>query len=85
MSRMFGRVVLSKQPGAFNPIHNTHVFMCGSPQMSEEMIGILTQEGFKGRHKKRTRSGSCGKVLALMKCRTMWTNAKKAFKLQRST
>ena len=26
---------------------NTHIFMCGSPQMSEEMIGILTQEGFK--------------------------------------
>ena len=26
---------------------NTHVFMCGSPQMSEEMIELLTQEGFK--------------------------------------
>ncbi len=29
-----------------NP-ENTHVFMCGSPQMSEEMIRILTREGFK--------------------------------------
>jgi ferredoxin--NADP+ reductase len=26
---------------------NTHVFMCGSPQMSESMIAILLQEGFK--------------------------------------
>jgi ferredoxin--NADP+ reductase len=26
---------------------NTHVFMCGSPQMSESMIAILQQEGFK--------------------------------------
>jgi ferredoxin--NADP+ reductase len=26
---------------------NTHVFMCGSPQMSESMITILQQEGFK--------------------------------------
>lgn len=26
---------------------NTHVFMCGSPQMSEEMLEILSQEGFK--------------------------------------
>jgi ferredoxin--NADP+ reductase len=26
---------------------NTHVFMCGSPQMSESMIAILAQEGFK--------------------------------------
>jgi ferredoxin--NADP+ reductase len=29
-----------------NP-ENTHVFMCGSPQMSEEMLEILSQEGFK--------------------------------------
>ena len=28
-----------------NP-ENTHVFMCGSPQMSEEMLEILSQEGF---------------------------------------
>jgi ferredoxin--NADP+ reductase len=26
---------------------NTHVFMCGSPQMSESMIAILVREGFK--------------------------------------
>ncbi len=26
---------------------NTHVFICGSPQMSEAMIEILSQEGFK--------------------------------------
>jgi ferredoxin--NADP+ reductase len=26
---------------------NTHVFMCGSPQMSETMIVLLVQEGFK--------------------------------------
>ncbi|MEE4112645.1 MAG: ferredoxin--NADP reductase [Desulfobacteraceae bacterium] len=26
---------------------NTHVFMCGSPQMSESMIAILQEEGFK--------------------------------------
>ena len=26
---------------------NTHVFMCGSPQMSESMIALLAQEGFK--------------------------------------
>ena len=26
---------------------NTHVFMCGSPHMSESMIEILGQEGFK--------------------------------------
>ena len=26
---------------------NTHVFMCGSPQMSESMLGILEQGGFK--------------------------------------
>jgi ferredoxin--NADP+ reductase len=26
---------------------NTHVFMCGSPQMSESMLKILGQEGFK--------------------------------------
>jgi ferredoxin/flavodoxin---NADP+ reductase len=26
---------------------NTHVFMCGSPQMSESMLEILGQEGFK--------------------------------------
>ncbi len=26
---------------------NTHVFMCGSPQMSEEMLEILSQEGFQ--------------------------------------
>ena len=25
---------------------NTHVFMCGSPQMSEEMLKILSQEDF---------------------------------------
>ena len=25
---------------------NTHVFMCGSPQMSEEMLKLLSQEGF---------------------------------------
>ena len=29
-----------------NP-ENTHVFMCGSPQMSEEMLEILSQEGFR--------------------------------------
>jgi ferredoxin--NADP+ reductase len=26
---------------------NTHVFMCGSPHMSESMIALLAQEGFK--------------------------------------
>jgi ferredoxin--NADP+ reductase len=26
---------------------NTHVFMCGSPRMSESMTGVLQQEGFK--------------------------------------
>lgn len=26
---------------------NTHVFMCGSPQMSEDMLEILSQEGFR--------------------------------------
>ena len=26
---------------------NTHVFICGSPQMSDSMIAILAQEGFK--------------------------------------
>ncbi len=26
---------------------NTHVFMCGSPQMSEEMLKILLQQGFR--------------------------------------
>jgi ferredoxin--NADP+ reductase len=30
---------------------NTHVFMCGSPQMSEEMLEILSQEGFKENRK----------------------------------
>ena len=29
-----------------NP-ENTHVFICGSPQMSEEMLEILSSEGFK--------------------------------------
>ena len=31
---------------------NTHVFMCGSPQMSESMLEILQQEGFKEDKKK---------------------------------
>jgi len=31
---------------------NTHVFMCGSPQMSESMLDILQQEGFKEDKKK---------------------------------
>jgi ferredoxin--NADP+ reductase len=39
---------LSSRPGP----ENTHVFMCGSPQMSEAMITILQQEGFKEDEKK---------------------------------
>ncbi len=31
---------------------DTHIFMCGSPQMSESMIAILQQEGFKDDKKK---------------------------------
>ncbi len=31
---------------------NTHVFMCGSPHMSESMIALLAQEGFKEGTKK---------------------------------
>lgn len=33
---------------------NTHVFMCGSPQMSEDMLEILLQEGFKEDRKNET-------------------------------
>ena len=38
----------SSRPGP----ENTHVFMCGSPHMSEAMIMILQQEGFKEDKKK---------------------------------
>jgi len=39
--------VLEKAWGCKPNPDNTHVFMCGSPQMSEEMLKILAQEGFK--------------------------------------
>ena len=32
---------------------NTHVFLCGSPGMIEDMLGILAQEGFR-EHSRRT-------------------------------
>ena len=38
---------IEKAWGCKPSVDNTHVFMCGSPQMSEEMLEILAQEGFK--------------------------------------
>ena len=44
--------VMEKAWGSRPGPENTHVFMCGSPQMSESMLEILQQEGFKEDKKK---------------------------------
>ena len=44
--------ILEKEWGSRPGPEDTHVFMCGSPQMSESMIALLVQEGFKEDTKK---------------------------------
>jgi ferredoxin--NADP+ reductase len=39
--------VIEKAWGSRPGLENTHVFMCGSPHMSESMIALLAQDGFK--------------------------------------
>lgn len=39
--------VIEKAWGVRPAPGNTHIFMCGSPQMSESMLTLLAQEGFK--------------------------------------